>query len=84
MSDQAPVLTLEKLSAGYGEAQVLREVSLSIPAGKSLALLGRNGMGKTTLLNTIVGVTRYRGGKIILDGRDITGRSRKSTTCFPG
>ena len=73
MSDQAPVLTLEKLSAGYGEAQVLREVSLSIPAGKSLALLGRNGMGKTTLLNTIVGVTRYRGGKIILDGRDITG-----------
>jgi branched-chain amino acid transport system ATP-binding protein len=67
------VLTLEKLSAGYGEAQVLREVSLSVPAGQSLALLGRNGMGKTTLLNTIVGVTRYRGGKIILDGHDITG-----------
>jgi branched-chain amino acid transport system ATP-binding protein len=73
MSEQAPVLTLEKLSAGYGEAEVLREVSLSVPAGQSLALLGRNGMGKTTLLNTIVGVTRYRGGKIILDGRDITG-----------
>ena len=73
MSDQRARLTLEKLSAGYGEAQVLREVSLSMPAGKSLALLGRNGMGKTTLLNTIVGVTRYRGGKIILDGRDITG-----------
>jgi len=72
MSEQAPVLTLEKLSAGYGEAQVLREVSLSIPAGRSLALLGRNGMGKTTLLNTIVGVTRYRGGRILLDGRDIT------------
>jgi branched-chain amino acid transport system ATP-binding protein len=69
MSD---VLTLEKLSAGYGEAQVLREVSLSIPAGQSLALLGRNGMGKTTLINTIVGVTRYRGGRILLDGRDIT------------
>jgi branched-chain amino acid transport system ATP-binding protein len=66
------VLTLEKLSAGYGEAQVLREVSLSIPAGKSLALLGRNGMGKTTLINTIVGVTRYRGGTIMLDGKDIT------------
>ncbi len=73
MSEPAPnVLTLEKLSAGYGEAQVLREVSLSIPAGQSLALLGRNGMGKTTLLNTIVGVTRYRGGRIVLDGRDIT------------
>ena len=69
MSD---VLTLEKLSAGYGEARVLREVSLSVPAGQSLALLGRNGMGKTTLINTIVGVTRYRGGRILLDGRDIT------------
>ncbi len=67
------VLTLEKLSAGYGEAHVLHDVSLSVPAGQSLALLGRNGMGKTTLLNTIVGVTRYRGGRIILDGRDITG-----------
>jgi branched-chain amino acid transport system ATP-binding protein len=66
------VLTLEKLSAGYGEAQVLREVSLSIPAGQSLALLGRNGMGKTTLINSIVGVTRYRGGAIKLDGKDIT------------
>jgi branched-chain amino acid transport system ATP-binding protein len=66
------VLTLEKLSAGYGEAQVLREVSLSIPAGQSLALLGRNGMGKTTLINSIVGVTRYRGGRIMLDGKDIT------------
>jgi branched-chain amino acid transport system ATP-binding protein len=66
------VLTLEKVSAGYGEARVLRDVSLAIPAGKSLALLGRNGMGKTTLLNTIVGVTRYRGGRIALDGRDIT------------
>ena len=68
----ADVLTLEKLSSGYGEAQVLREVSLSIPAGQSLALLGRNGMGKTTLINTIVGVTRYRGGTIMLEGKDIT------------
>src|SRR5882762_2200448 len=70
MSD---VLMLEKLSAGYGEARVLHEVSLSVPAGQSLALLGRNGMGKTTLINTIVGVTRYRGGRILLDGRDLTG-----------
>ena len=66
------VLTIEKLSAGYGEAVVLREVSFTIPEGKSLALLGRNGMGKTTLLNTIIGVTRYRGGRISLDGNDIT------------
>jgi branched-chain amino acid transport system ATP-binding protein len=66
------VLTIEKLSAGYGEAVVLREISFTIPEGKSLALLGRNGMGKTTLLNTIVGVTRYRGGRIVLNGNDIT------------
>jgi branched-chain amino acid transport system ATP-binding protein len=73
MADNAVnVLTLEKLSAGYGEARVLHDVSLSVPAGQSLALLGRNGMGKTTLINTIVGVTRYRGGRISLDGRDIT------------
>jgi len=70
MSD---VLTLEKLSAGYGEsAGVARGCRLSIPAGQSLALLGRNGMGKTTLINTIVGVTRYRGRPHLLDGRDIT------------
>ena len=66
------VLKLERLSAGYGEALVLREISLTLPEGQSLALLGRNGMGKTTLINTIVGVTRYRGGRISLDGRDIT------------
>jgi branched-chain amino acid transport system ATP-binding protein len=69
MSD---LLAIDKLSAGYGEAVVLSQVSLAIPEGQSLALLGRNGMGKTTLINSIVGVTRYRGGTIGLDGRDIT------------
>jgi branched-chain amino acid transport system ATP-binding protein len=68
----AELLTLERLSAGYGEAVVLSEISLTLSEGESLALLGRNGMGKTTLVNSIVGVTRYRGGTIRLDGRDIT------------
>jgi branched-chain amino acid transport system ATP-binding protein len=58
------LLTIENLSAGYGEAVVLSNVSLSLAEGQSLALLGRNGMGKTTLVNTIVGVTRYLGGTI--------------------
>jgi branched-chain amino acid transport system ATP-binding protein len=62
------LLSIENLSAGYGEAIVLSNVSLNLAEGKSLALLGRNGMGKTTLVNTIVGVTRYFGGKIALDG----------------
>jgi branched-chain amino acid transport system ATP-binding protein len=66
------LLAIERLSAGYGEAIVLSEISLTLSEGESLALLGRNGMGKTTLVNSIVGVTRYRGGTIRLDGRDIT------------
>src|SRR5262249_39097057 len=66
------VLTIERLAAGYGEAVVLSEVSLAVQEGSALALLGRNGMGKTTLVNSIVGVTRYFGGTIRLDGRDVT------------
>src|SRR5437016_5375444 len=68
----AELLAVDKLTAGYGEAVVLSDVSLSVQEGQSLALLGRNGMGKTTLVNSIVGVTRYRGGSITLAGRDIT------------
>src|SRR5947207_14551528 len=66
------LLSIERLTAGYGEAVVLDQVSLTLAEGKSLALLGRNGMGKTTLINSIVGVTRYIAGTIALDGRDIT------------
>ena len=68
----AELLAIEHLTAGYGEAVVLSNLSLSLSEGESLALLGRNGMGKTTLVNSIVGVTRYRGGRIRLGGRDIT------------
>jgi branched-chain amino acid transport system ATP-binding protein len=68
----ADLLVIEKLSAGYGEAVVLEDLSFSLAEGQSLALLGRNGMGKTTLINSIVGVTRHVGGAIKLDGRDIT------------
>src|SRR5438094_1600235 len=66
------LLTIEQLSAGYGEAVVLNAISLALAERQSLALLGRNGMGKTTLINSIVGVTRYIAGRIGLDGRDIT------------
>src|SRR5438477_2363768 len=66
------LLTIEQLSAGYGEAVVLNAISLTLAEGQSLALLGRNGMGKTTLINSIVGVTRFIAGRIGLDGRDIT------------
>src|SRR3954470_7965368 len=66
------LLAINQLTAGYGEATVLSRVSLSIAEGQSLALLGPNGMGKTTLVNSIVGVTRYFSGMIRLDARDIT------------
>jgi branched-chain amino acid transport system ATP-binding protein len=67
------LLNVEQLSAGYGEAIVLTDVSFTVAEGQALALLGRNGMGKTTLVNSIIGVTRHIGGTISLDGRDITG-----------
>jgi branched-chain amino acid transport system ATP-binding protein len=67
-----PILAIDQLCAGYGEAVVLSNVSLALAEGEALALLGRNGMGKTTLINSIVGVTRYHSGKIALDGTDIT------------
>ena len=66
------LLSVGELSAGYGEAVVLSNVSLALAEGQALALLGRNGMGKTTLINTIVGVTHRFAGVITLDGVDIT------------
>jgi len=68
----ADFLSIENLRAGYGEAVVLPGMSLSLPEGQVLALLGRNGTGKTTLINSIVGITRRFGGTIGLSGRDLT------------
>ena len=60
------LLTVDQLSAGYGEAVVLSDVSFELPQGETLALLGRNGTGKTTLINTIAGATRQHAGSIWL------------------
>ncbi len=68
----AEVLKLEGLAAGYGEAVVVSEIDLALSEGRSLALLGRNGVGKTTLVNSIIGVTRRHAGRVILAGRDVT------------
>src|ERR1700743_3366655 len=71
-ADMADLLTIEHLRAGYGEAVVLPDMTLRLAEGEVLALLGRNGTGKTTLINSIVGVTRRMSGKVALSGRDIT------------
>ena len=68
----AELLRVEGLKSGYGEAVVVQGISLALDKGKSLALLGRNGTGKTTLLNTLGGATRRHAGRITLDGQDIT------------
>jgi branched-chain amino acid transport system ATP-binding protein len=67
----AELLRVEALRSGYGEAVVVQGISLAVEQGQSLALLGRNGTGKTTLLNTLVGVTRHHAGRITLAGQDI-------------
>jgi branched-chain amino acid transport system ATP-binding protein len=64
----AEFLQVDNVSAGYGEAVILDRVSLALPQGQTLALLGRNGTGKTTLINTLVGATRQHAGTIVLDG----------------
>jgi branched-chain amino acid transport system ATP-binding protein len=62
------LLRVEGLSAGYGEAVVLHDVAFSLGQGQTLALLGRNGTGKTTLINTLAGATRQHAGSITLGG----------------
>jgi len=71
----AELLGVETLSAGYGEAVVIEGMSLSLAEGQTLAVLGRNGTGKTTFVNSIIGVTRRFSGRIRLGGADVTALS---------
>ena len=72
------LLHVEQLSAGYGDAVVLHDVSLSLAEGQTLALLGRNGVGKTTFMDTLAGATRQHGGQIFLGGHRCTACPRTS------
>ena len=65
------LLAVENVTAGYGEGVVLDDVSLALEEGDSLALLGRNGVGKTTLLVTLMGLTRLRSGRLRWRGADL-------------
>jgi branched-chain amino acid transport system ATP-binding protein len=70
MADQA--LALENVRAGYGETVVLEDLRFSIAPGETVSIIGRNGVGKSTLLATIMGHTTLHGGKLALHGRDIS------------
>jgi branched-chain amino acid transport system ATP-binding protein len=66
---------LSGITAGYGDAPVLRNVTLKVPAGSKVALIGPNGAGKTTLLRVASGLLTPQRGRVLLDGDDLTGRS---------
>ena len=66
------LLLAEGLTAGYGDSIVLEDVAVRFAPGESLALLGRNGVGKTTLLLTLMGLTRLQQGRVVFNGADLT------------
>src|SRR2546428_11236275 len=65
-------LTIEGLTAGYRQSVVLHDVSMEVPAGSVVCLIGRNGVGKTTLLKAIMGLIKPRAGRVMLDGEDLS------------
>ena len=78
MGKPVPLLELKGVRAGYGDAVVLDDVSLEVPRNGSLAVLGRNGVGKSTLLLTIMGYTRLHAGTILFNGTRYQRRSRRT------
>ncbi len=70
----APMLEVTGLRAGYLDTTVIRELSLTVPAGEVAVLIGPNGHGKTTLLRAICGLIAPSAGRVLLDGQDVTGR----------
>ena len=75
MSAPDRVLTVEDIYTAYGLSQVLFGVSLQVTRGECVCLLGRNGVGKTTTMRSIIGLTPPRRGRVVWKGRDVTGRA---------
>lgn len=85
MSD---ILSASRVSSGYGKAVVLRDISLHVAAGEILGIIGRNGMGKTTLIKTLSGLLPLKAGSVMLDGSDVSSwradqRARKGMATVP-
>jgi len=66
------MLCIKQLQAAYGETLILRDVDLEVERGKVVCLMGRNGVGKTTLLKSIMGLLRTRSGQVLFEGKDLT------------
>lgn len=75
------MLKIEKVEAGYGGSTVLRGVDLRVEAGQVVCLMGRNGVGKTTLLKTIMGILRAAQGRVVFDGEELTRFSPDRRAC---
>ncbi|PCC69074.1 phospholipid/cholesterol/gamma-HCH transport system ATP-binding protein [Nannocystis exedens] len=73
MAEQQPAITLEKVCKSFGPNRVLHEVSLTLPAGKIMVMLGPSGTGKSVLLRCLVGLMKPDSGRIFIEGQDITG-----------
>jgi branched-chain amino acid transport system ATP-binding protein len=67
------MLSIDKLHAAYGKVEVLHGISLEVPKGKLVTLIGSNGAGKTTTMRAISGMIKPRGGRVLLSGQDVTG-----------
>jgi len=70
-----PALALDMVRAGYGETVVLEDVALAVAPNETISIIGRNGVGKSTLLATVMGHTNLHGGQVRLHGRDISGQA---------
>ena len=73
MSDPTPIVALDAVDAGYGEARVLFGLSLAVHPGEVVTLMGRNGMGKTTSIRSLFGLVKPTSGRLLVRGRDLTG-----------
>jgi len=71
-SNSANLLSIQQLSAGYGQSVILKEVNIDLPLGQAVCLMGRNGVGKTTLLKSIMGHIKPKIGKVVLEDHDVT------------
>ena len=83
-----PILEVRGLQSGYGAGLVLRGVDLAVRPGEAVGLMGRNGMGKTTLIRTLIGLLPAAGGAVLVDGREVTAeaahlRARRGIAVVP-